>query len=262
MADFYLDSLSLREEMPRLANQSRLIYLGLAEFLNRNSKFIKPNASILDLGCGPGILTALIAKNFPKSKVTGVDRCTDMVKFAQVSHPDMEWIQCESGKIPFPDQTFQVIQHSYFLIHVPELDSIFSEIHRLLAPQGLILIIEPNPSKNTVDPKIQTLMKNYADLHKLREDSIEKVEDFYCKKNYSLLASEDLFLSATGSDDGPVLEYPRIKIGRMSAWSLLSHMGQLINLRDVYGECLELYMAKKCNIQELCISVRLYQKNS
>lgn len=189
---------------------------------------------------------------------------TSMVKIYQVSHPDMEWIQCESGKIPFPDQTFQVIQHSYFLIHVPELDSIFSEIHRLFTPtQGLILIIEPNPSKNTVDPKIlQTLMKNYADLHKLRKDSIEKAEDFYSKKNYSLLASEDLFLSATGSDDEKYLEYPRIKIGRMSAWSLLSHMGQLINLRDVYGECLELYMGKKCNIQELCISVRLYQKNS
>ncbi|NCN08328.1 MAG: methyltransferase, partial [Leptospira sp.] len=87
MTDPYLDSLSLREEMPRLASQARLIYLGLEEFLKRNLNHTINTESIADIGSGPGILTSLISKNFPKAKIKGIDRSQEMIKFSQVSNP-------------------------------------------------------------------------------------------------------------------------------------------------------------------------------
>jgi ubiquinone/menaquinone biosynthesis C-methylase UbiE len=39
-------------------------------------------SSVLDIGCGPGILDAKIAQTFPKAKIYGIDPSKDMVKQA------------------------------------------------------------------------------------------------------------------------------------------------------------------------------------
>ncbi|MCZ8348128.1 MAG: class I SAM-dependent methyltransferase [Leptospiraceae bacterium] len=260
MTDPYLDSLSLHEEMPRLASQSRLIYLGLEEFLKRNIHHTVSVDTILDLGSGPGILTSLIAKNFPNAKFTGVDRSKEMIQFSQISNPKIQWMLADARKLPLDDASLSFLQHSFFLLHLPKPLEVLQEIDRVLKPGGLVFFVEPLSEKNKADQAILDLMQAYYTHLSLHPESIHVEEQYFTNKGYSLVASNDLSISAKGSDNEAVLSYPNILVGRMAAWSLLSHMGQLLNLRDLYGQCLEAYMSKKLNILEFSYAVRLYQK--
>jgi trans-aconitate 2-methyltransferase len=47
-------------------------------------------ATVVDLGCGPGNLTALLAQRWPRARVAGVDSSAEMVARARADHPDLE----------------------------------------------------------------------------------------------------------------------------------------------------------------------------
>ncbi|WCL50317.1 class I SAM-dependent methyltransferase [Leptospira sp. GIMC2001] len=262
MSDLYLDSLSLQEEMPRLAAQSRLVYLGLEEFLRSHPIPIKNEGSLLDVGSGLGILTALVSRHFPGIHVTGLDKSTDMIRFAQVSNPKMEWVNGDVASLPFSDASFDILLNSFFLIHLPQLEKSLKEMDRVLRPGGYILMIEPDQQATKVDPLIEKLIHSHGELGPGDRKALTQAESFYLGKAYEMITQQELIITTDGSDDAPELNYPNIKIGRMTAWSMISHMGQLMNLRDIYNECLESYMKKEISIQQFVVSIRLYRKKA
>jgi trans-aconitate 2-methyltransferase len=48
-------------------------------------------ASIIDLGCGPGNSTEVIAARFPEAAVTGLDSSPAMIASARERHPEWQW---------------------------------------------------------------------------------------------------------------------------------------------------------------------------
>ena len=46
---------------------------------------------VIDLGCGPGNSTAVLAERWPKCKLTGLDSSPDMIAAARKSNPQMDW---------------------------------------------------------------------------------------------------------------------------------------------------------------------------
>ncbi|HEU4599870.1 MAG TPA: methyltransferase domain-containing protein [Solirubrobacterales bacterium] len=48
-------------------------------------------ATVVDLGCGPGNLTALLKRRWPAAQVTGVDSSPAMVERARREHADIDW---------------------------------------------------------------------------------------------------------------------------------------------------------------------------
>lgn len=61
----------------------------LANKLLENYKF-HPSASVLDIGCGDGKITAEIAKKIPQGKVIGIDASHNMIVFATNHFPNSE----------------------------------------------------------------------------------------------------------------------------------------------------------------------------
>ena len=49
-------------------------------------------ANIIDLGCGPGNSTTVIAGRWPNAAVTGLDGSTEMIAAARRSQPKNNWI--------------------------------------------------------------------------------------------------------------------------------------------------------------------------
>ncbi len=51
--------------------------------------------TVVDLGCGPGNSTAVVAARWPKAKVSGVDNSVSMLAAARRDQPEREWIQAD-----------------------------------------------------------------------------------------------------------------------------------------------------------------------
>jgi len=48
-------------------------------------------ATVVDLGCGPGNLTALLAARWPGARLRGVDNSTEMIATARETHPEIDF---------------------------------------------------------------------------------------------------------------------------------------------------------------------------
>ena len=52
-------------------------------------------ARVVDLGCGPGNSTAVLAARWPRAEVVGVDNSPAMLAAARSAHPAVRWIDAD-----------------------------------------------------------------------------------------------------------------------------------------------------------------------
>ncbi|MGP7817887.1 class I SAM-dependent methyltransferase [Niallia sp. 01092] len=105
-------------------------------------KYVDQNASILDYGCGYGrTLLELRDSNF--NHLHGVDFSEEMIKRAKSNDSEIDFQVVQSGKLPFPDHTFDSVLLFAVLTCVykdEEQNAILDEIKRVLKPGGIIYI--------------------------------------------------------------------------------------------------------------------------
>lgn len=110
---------------------------------------------VLDVGCGYGHWTRVWLPHFaPGTRVTGIDPEARSVAEASArtaafaSHRQLdvtlEWTEARAEALPFPDQSFDLVTAQTVLIHLPDVAAAITELHRVLAPGGLLLVAEPN----------------------------------------------------------------------------------------------------------------------
>jgi malonyl-CoA O-methyltransferase len=105
-------------------------------------------ARILDLGCGPGLSSATIKKRWPKSEVIAVDIALPMLR--EVPRHTRFWrpvkrVCADAGRLPFADQTADLIFSSLCLQWVDDLPGALDEFRRVLRPGGLLLFATFGP---------------------------------------------------------------------------------------------------------------------
>lgn len=99
---------------------------------------------LLDIGSGAGVGAALIAK------VTQVDHvvCVDLSVPALREVVNRGFLpivaSAEGHKLPFPDESFDIVILDEVIEHLVDTDSIMEEIHRVLKVDGQLLISTPN----------------------------------------------------------------------------------------------------------------------
>jgi ubiquinone/menaquinone biosynthesis C-methylase UbiE len=261
--DFYLDSLSLQEEIPRLASLTRITYPVIKKFLEQFPPPVTTNQVFLEIGCGTGILTGLLKKQFPGYTMYGLDRSTELIHFAQVTHPELRWLQENIYESSLGDSSINYAFTHFTLKHIPNPEKAISEIRRILSIGGFFLMVEPDLSGSDVDPLVRELFAKHAEITNARLDTFNEIKPLLDKNGFSEIQSELFLIKSTGNDNEmPSYEYPNIFIGRMTIWSIFSYMGQLLQLRDIYSECLEKYMRKEISIRNIRLTANLLQRTS
>lgn len=114
------------------------------EQYNTIIKYINNNDSVLDAGCGEGVLSVLIAKNGVK-KIVGVDISDPNIKKAKelAGEGDIsnaEFIVGDSENLPFPENSFDVVVSSHVLEHLPSFDKGLEEIYRVTKNRAIIAV--------------------------------------------------------------------------------------------------------------------------
>ena len=99
---------------------------------------LQNNSKALDLCCGTGDIANLIAKRKDVESVVGVDFSDKMLEMAKKknSHLKIEYIKADCTKLPFEDNSFDVITMFFGLRNIEDKDAVLKEIKRVLKQDG------------------------------------------------------------------------------------------------------------------------------
>jgi trans-aconitate methyltransferase len=94
---------------------------------------------ILDLGCGDGRLTALLARRVPKGSVLGIDASRNMIAAACTDHvlSNLEFQVQDINTIDMKS-TFNVIFSNATLHWIKDHNNLWQRVYQALAPAGIV----------------------------------------------------------------------------------------------------------------------------
>lgn len=97
----------------------------------------------VDLGCGPGNSTEVLAERFPEATVTGLDSSDDMLRDARQRLPNIAFELADIGNWN-PSQSYDVILANASLQWVPDHASLYPRLVSLLNPGGVLAVQTPD----------------------------------------------------------------------------------------------------------------------
>ena len=92
----------------------------------------------LDVGCGPGALTAELVRRLGAASVTAVDPSESFVAACRERNPGVEVLQAAAEALPFPGGTFDVAAAQLVVHFMPEPVTGLRELARVLRPGGTV----------------------------------------------------------------------------------------------------------------------------
>ena len=107
---------------------------------------VEPHHQVLDLACGTGDITFLLAGQLGShGYATGVDITPEMVERARRKALHEPRVHFETGdicRLSLPDASFHRITVGYGVRNVPEIPRLLDEVFRLLKPCGIFLSLD------------------------------------------------------------------------------------------------------------------------
>lgn len=97
---------------------------------------------VVDLGCGPGNVTTLLAARFPQADVAGIDASAAMLAKARAAAPTCRFLEADIGAWT-PDSPPDLIYSNAALHWVGRHDALFPRLFSLLAPGGVLAVQMP-----------------------------------------------------------------------------------------------------------------------
>jgi ubiquinone/menaquinone biosynthesis C-methylase UbiE len=110
---------------------------------------LRPGERVLDLGCGSGWATRLLARlvaDGPEGfgQVVGLDVSDEMVRQARASSKDFEnilYVWGSAEKIPWEENFFDKVLSVESFYYYPDQDRALMELFRVMAPRGRMFIL-------------------------------------------------------------------------------------------------------------------------
>jgi arsenite methyltransferase len=109
---------------------------------------LSPGERVLDLGSGAGT-DSLIASQMvgEQGRVRGIDMTPEMLAKARAAAAEMgavnvDFVESEAERLPFEDESFDVVISNGVIDLIPDKDAVFGELHRVLRPGGRLQIAD------------------------------------------------------------------------------------------------------------------------
>jgi SAM-dependent methyltransferase len=110
------------------------------DFLQREAR---SGDRALDLGCGTGEFTALLAG--AGARPVGVEVAEAALRRARARHPELDFrLAPIVGPLPFDEHSFELVWSSEVIEHVADTARWLWEVRRVLTPRGRLLLTTPS----------------------------------------------------------------------------------------------------------------------
>jgi ubiquinone/menaquinone biosynthesis C-methylase UbiE len=129
-----------------LAYDTHIVDVFLQDYSRRLVEIaaIKPGDRVLDVACGTGVVTRLVANKIGSAgQLVGFDLNEGMLARARASRETaaaIEWRLGNATEMPFADATFDCVICQHGLQFIPNKAAALSEMHRVLADEGRTVI--------------------------------------------------------------------------------------------------------------------------
>ncbi len=139
----------------------------------------KPNAKLLEIGCGPGNITKYLIAKRPDFDIFGIDIAPNMVELARQNNPTAHFAVMDSRQINNLDSTYDGIVCGFCLPYLSqtETNELIANSYDLLNENGLLYLsfVEGDPDKS--DFKAGSGGRVYFYYHKL-DDITSQLSSF------------------------------------------------------------------------------------
>jgi len=100
--------------------------------------------SVLDAGCGEGVVYRAMRKRGFAGEWTGIDVSADAIDYAKQQSPEATWLVGSVLEMPFPSKNFDLVFSSQVLEHLQEPEKALRELVRC-ARQWLLISVPYEP---------------------------------------------------------------------------------------------------------------------
>jgi ubiquinone/menaquinone biosynthesis C-methylase UbiE len=133
------------DRLPKYARRLDALHHAFADdFRNIVRKLgIQPGQIVLDVGCGDGFFTRLLAES--GGHVIGLDNSDAFLQHASAAASDetnIEFVKGDVRKLPQENASVNVIWSAHSMHSYPDIQQCLREFHRVLRPGGLLAILE------------------------------------------------------------------------------------------------------------------------
>ncbi len=147
---------------------SRLFYAPLARQVVRLLPPKEAGYSIVDLGCGPGLLSVELCKLMPQAKVIGLDPSAEMLEVAtrNVSRAGLSNFETRLGsaeRIPMRSSSVGLVVSQSSFHEWQDLQEGLSEVFRVLEPGGIMVLKDYN--RTWLSPWKRVLFERFHHMH-------------------------------------------------------------------------------------------------
>ncbi|MGI9578167.1 MAG: methyltransferase domain-containing protein [Microthrixaceae bacterium] len=133
---------------------------------------LTPGQRLLDVGCGPGNITAELAELVAPGEVMGIDVSGDVI--AAASHQfgngaRIGFRVADTYELPYEDDSFDVVNAHQVLQHLADPGAALREMRRVLAEGGTLAVRDSDYSAFMWSPD-EPLLNRWMELHHLVSD--------------------------------------------------------------------------------------------
>jgi demethylmenaquinone methyltransferase/2-methoxy-6-polyprenyl-1,4-benzoquinol methylase len=111
----------------------------------------------LDIACGTGDVTFLLAEKYPQGKIVGLDITEPMLKVARERnrYDNVTFTRQDMNTTDFSGEIADIVTGSYALRNAPDINVAIEEIYRILKPGGVGAFLDFSKSDSPVHQVFQ-----------------------------------------------------------------------------------------------------------
>jgi ubiquinone/menaquinone biosynthesis C-methylase UbiE len=123
---------------------------------------IPADATIVDVGCGPGLLSAPLSAMVPDGRLVGVDADPKLLDLARARAADQgrdnaTFVEAWADRMPIDSDTGDLAYARFLFQHLPHPVAVAREMARVTKPGGRVVIVDTDDSAIMVEPPIAGL---------------------------------------------------------------------------------------------------------
>ncbi len=181
--------------------------------VNRLDWMVLQPERVLDLGCRIGRVTEQLISRYPAAEIVAADTSLSLLILAKKNQKKpVKWLLAESAYLPLPHQMADLIVSNLWLPWCSHLDNTLSEWHRVMRPDGLLMLSSLGPNTLQELAHLGLSFPKWMDMHDIGDALIHSgfinpvLDVEYVTLTYREIATLSQELRVTGLFAGDVFE--------------------------------------------------------